>query len=280
MPLENCRISLCNEVLRHHPFEAQCARAAALGYDGLEIAPFTLGDTPHRLSRHDIAAVRKTLSDHGLCVTSLHWLLVAPEGLSITSADPAVRARTIAVADGLIDLAAELGAGVLVHGSPSQRALTPGDEAGGRARAKAFFAHAGERAFAAGLRYAIEPLARNETDHINTLDEAAALVASIGVPGLVTMLDTSSAGQTEIEPLQNLIARHGSAGTIAHVQLNDPNRRGPGEGAMAFAPILRALDAAGYRGDLAVEPFIYEPDGDAVAARAIGYLRGLLEGLS
>ena len=67
-------------------------------------------------------------------------------------------------------------------------------------------------------------------------------------------------------------------GLIAHIHLNDPNRRGPGEGDLAFAPILAALAEAGYGGMAAVEPFIYEPDGPSCAARAIGYVRGAMEG--
>jgi len=35
-------IALCNEVLAEMPFERQCEFAAATGYDGLELAPFTL----------------------------------------------------------------------------------------------------------------------------------------------------------------------------------------------------------------------------------------------
>jgi sugar phosphate isomerase/epimerase len=61
------------------------------------------------------------------------------------------------------------------------------------------------------------------------------------------------------------------------VQLNDPNRRGPGEGALEFAPILKALVDNGFRGMPAVEPFEYVPDGLACAARAIGYLQGLVQ---
>ena len=36
------RIALCNEVIAPMPFPAQCEYAAKLGYDGLEIAPYTL----------------------------------------------------------------------------------------------------------------------------------------------------------------------------------------------------------------------------------------------
>jgi len=43
------RIALCNEVLAGRDFAAQCAYAAALGYGGLEVAPFTLADDPGEL---------------------------------------------------------------------------------------------------------------------------------------------------------------------------------------------------------------------------------------
>ena len=36
------KIALCNEVIREMDFASQCQYVAALGYDGLEVAPFTL----------------------------------------------------------------------------------------------------------------------------------------------------------------------------------------------------------------------------------------------
>ena len=66
-------------------------------------------------------------------------------------------------------------------------------------------------------------------------------------------------------------------GWIAHVHLNDRNRRGPGQGSDRFGPVLRALRETGYAGFCAVEPFDYHPDGPTCAARAIGYLSGLME---
>ena len=69
------------------------------------------------------------------------------------------------------------------------------------------------------------------------------------------------------------------SGLIEHMHFNDPNRRGPGEGGLAFAPILSALRAGGYKGDASIEPFVYQPDGLTCAARGIGYIRGILETL-
>ena len=45
------RIALCNEVIRELAFERQCEFARKVGYDGLEVAPFTLGDEPQSAAR-------------------------------------------------------------------------------------------------------------------------------------------------------------------------------------------------------------------------------------
>jgi sugar phosphate isomerase/epimerase len=270
-------ISLCNEVIADFPFARQCEFARQVGYDGIEIAPMTLSPEPRRLSVEQRAGLRRAARDAGIAITSLHYLLRAPEGLSITAAEAAVRTRTIDAMRRLCDLAAELGARILVHGSPQQRQLTPGDETEGRKRAAECFAAVANAAETAGVIYCIEPLSRDQTACINTVEEAAALVRAIGSPAIRTMVDCCSAGRTEAESIPDLLHKWLPTGLIAHVHLNDPNRRGPGEGALAFWPILQALRAGGYAGMAAVEPFVYQPDGPACAARAIGYIRGLRE---
>ena len=274
------RIALCNEVIAPMPFPQQCEYAAKLGYDGLEIAPYTLSEEPHRMGSAQIAAARSAAEDAGVAVTGLHWLLVKPSGLSISARDAAVRGRTIDVMHSLIDLCAELGGRYLVHGSPHQRRVDPGDtRAAAASRAQECFAAVAERAQKAGVVYCIEALSAEQTPLINTLDEAVAMVEAVGNPHVKTMLDCSSAGRMEKEPLPALVERWLPRGVIAHVQLNDRNRRGPGQGEQRFAPLLAALRKHGYAGDLAVEPFDYVPDGPGAAARAIGYIRGILEAL-
>ena len=279
------KFALCNEVLQPLPFGQQCAIAAALGYEGLEVAPFTLADDPTTITDGEAAAFRRMAEDAGVAICGLHWLLVAPAGLSIVSADAALRARTTSVMLRMIELCRLMGGSYLVHGSPKQRSVPRGEtRAAALARVRDALAQAGRQAQACGVTYCIEPLAPRETDVVNTVAEAMALVEDIGSPGLQTMIDCSAAGQAEAEPVDALMARWMPRGHIAHVQVNDPNRRGPGQGAMAFAPIIRMIarmEALGhYRGIVAVEPFDYVPDGMGSAARAIGYLRGLVEGLA
>jgi sugar phosphate isomerase/epimerase len=274
------RIALCNEVIAPMPFPAQCAYAAKLGYDGLEIAPYTLSEEPHRLGVAQIGAARRAAEDAGIVVTGLHWLLLKPAGLSISTRDDAVRRRTLDVMLALVDLCAELGGRYLVHGSPQQRRIDAGDNRqAALARAQACFAAAAERAQKAGVIYCVEALAADQTPLINTLAEAAAMVEAVGNPALRSMLDCSAASRMERESFAALVRRWLPQGLIAHVQLNDRNRRGPGQGEQKFAPLFAALKRYGYQGDVAVEPFDYVPDGPAAAARAIGYLRGIMEAL-
>ncbi|MGE5791141.1 MAG: sugar phosphate isomerase/epimerase family protein [Bacteroidota bacterium] len=274
------KIALCNEVLQPMPFARQCEWAAAVGYDGLEVAPFTLSDQPQVMIPQERAAVRRAAADAGIAITGLHWLLLTPKGLSITSPEAAVRARTVEVMLRLIDFCADVGGKVLVHGSPGQRAIAAGEtRETAIARARDAFGQVAEHAQRAGMVYCIEPLATTETPVINTVAEAAAIVDAIGNPALRTMIDTSAAGRMEEAPLAAVIDRWLPTGRIAHVQVNDPNRRGPGEGELPFAPVFAALKRHGYAGVVAVEPFKYVPNGQACAARAIGYVRGILESL-
>jgi D-psicose/D-tagatose/L-ribulose 3-epimerase len=272
------KIALCNEVLQPLAFAQQCALAATLGYDALEVAPFTLAANPLEIGDAQAQAFARIAGDHGLAISGLHWLLVAPPGLSMVSADAALRRRTADAMVRMVELCAAMGGRYLVHGSPKQRSVPPGESrAVALERARECLLHAARAAERHGVTYCIEPLARAETDLFNTVAEAALLVDEIGSPAFTTMIDCSAAGQAESMPVPELITRWWPTGKIAHVQVNDPNRRGPGQGEMKFAPILAALRAVGYDGVLAVEPFDYVPDGPGCAARAIGYLRGLLE---
>ena len=278
------KFALCNEVLQPMAFAAQCAFAAGLGYDALEVAPFTLAEDPMQITDAEARGFAQVAADAGISISGLHWLLVAPAGLSIVSADAAVRQRTVDVMKRLVDLCAAMGGRYLVHGSPKQRSVPEGtSRSDAMARATECFARAGEAAAAAGVIYCIEPLSTRETDLLNSVAEAAQVVDALGLPGLKTMIDCSAAGQVETQPIEELMRHWMPSGHIAHVQVNDPNRRGPGQGEMNFAPILAAIaqmQASGqYTGTVAVEPFDYVPDGPGCAARAIGYLRGVMQGI-
>ncbi len=274
------RISLCSEVIGQLEFAAQCDLAAALGYDGLEIAPVTLAKDPRLISAEQRTMMRRAAETARIALTGLHWLMVMPPGLSITSSDPSIRRNSLEVIRSLVDLCAELGGSVLVHGSPDQRRLPEGPEAEtARKLGIEAMAVAAEAAEKAGVIYCLEPLSPDQTNFVTSVAEAVEIVDQIGSPALRTMIDTSAAGRGEIEPVADLIRRWLPDKRVVHIHLNDTNRRAPGQGGDDFPEIMRALKDVGYDGIAGVEPFIYDPDGPTVAARAIGYIQGLREAL-
>ena len=275
------KLALCNEVLRDLGFAAQCELAASLGYDAVEVAPFTLSEAPHELTAGERHCLRRTAREAGVPVSGLHFLLIAPPGLTITGEDAEARARTQSVIIELINLCADLGGRYLVHGSPQQRSVLPGASMpAARARARDILVAAGEAAGRAGVVYCLEALAPQETNFINTVAEAAELVREIGAPALKTMIDTSAAGRAEAQPIEELARQWVPTGLIGHVHLNDRKRRGPGQGEDRFGDFLRALAETGYSGAAGVEPFDYHPDPRTCAARAIGYVRGIEEAMA
>lgn len=277
------KISLCNEVIAGNgadaiTFEEQCLHASEMGYDGLEIAPFTLCSHAGELDVSRRKKILQTARSYELKITGLHWLLVSPEGLSITTADKPLWDQTLAVIKSTIDLCADLEARVLVHGSPLQRALPHGEEAtAARQRAIDLWAAAGEHAERQGLVYCIEPLARMETSFVNTVEEAVDIVNEINCPALQTMIDTSAAGLSEDLSVADLIRKWVPLGNIAHVQLNSTNRGAPGDGDDPFVDILKALREVEYAGVMAIEPFIYKEGGLNTARRAINYVKDIID---
>ena len=132
------KFAICNETYQNWELPRLCEHVAGCGYHGLEIAPFTLKDDPRQLTEEEAEVVGETVRAAGLEVVGLHWLLVKPEGLSITTSDAATHTRTIEVMRRLVGLCAALGGSYLVHGSPKQRLIAPGQsaqDAWGRARA-------------------------------------------------------------------------------------------------------------------------------------------------
>lgn len=270
------KIALCNEVIRDQPFEAQCALAGALGYDGLEVAPFTLSEDPARLSARRRRSLCRMAQEAGCPITGLHYLLAAPEGLSITSSEPQVQQKTRDHILQMVDLCADLGGGILVHGSPAQRRLEDGvSPQHARATAEAHLFAAGQAAHEAGVLYCIEPLSPRITNFLTSLAEAAEILDRLSSPGLTSMIDTLAAWQGETEEPDALLRRHLPAGIIGHVHLNDSNGRAAGQGEHRFLRIIKELQVQNYSGIIGVEPFDYHPDGPGAAAFAIGYLRGL-----
>ena len=205
-----------------------------------------------------------------MCIVALHWLLVKPPGLYITHPDRAVRRRTADYFVELVHLCADLGGNVLVIGSPKQRNLLPGVSRGEALDfAGEVFAAALRPAADQGVTLAVEALAPADSNLINTVAEAMELADRIAHPNFSINLDIK-AMSSESGSIADVI--RSAAGRFAHVQVNDPNGRGPGMGALQFEPILAALKEVHYDRWLSVEAFDFTPGPEAIARQSIEYL--------
>lgn len=267
------KLAICNETYRDWDLARACEHAAGAGYDGLEIAPFTLANDPSELTERDAARAAEVVRGAGLEVVGLHWLLLRPAGLHVATPDDAVRARTVRFAQHLARLCGAMGGEVLVWGSPAQRSFDPGwDRAAATARAVDAWRAVAEVAAAAGACVCLEPLAASETNFVTSAAEGRELVRRVDHPAFRLHLDVKAMSD-EREPIPEII--RASAGELRHFHANDPNLRGPGSGDVDYAPIAAALREASYDRWLSVEVFDYSPGPEAIAAESIEYLRSV-----
>jgi sugar phosphate isomerase/epimerase len=265
------RYAICNETFEGLDHARVFRFVAGLGYQGLELAPFTLAPRITDVTPERRRELRRQAEECGLQILGLHWLLARTEGLHLTSPDAGVRERTAGYLVELARCCAELGGDILVFGSPAQRRVPAGET---RARAADYALDTLRRARAgiadAGVTFCLEPLSPPEADFINTCAEAVELLDRLDDPRFRLHLDVK-AMSTEEAPAPDLIRRY--APRVGHFHANDPNRRGPGFGATDFVPLFRALGDVGYRGWVSVEVFDYTPDPETIARESLRYMR-------
>jgi sugar phosphate isomerase/epimerase len=272
------KIAICNELFQGWPIEKVFEYAAQLGYDGVEIAPFTLADSVTEISPTRRKAIRRAAESNGVEIVGLHWLLVKPEGLYINHPDEIIRIRTQEYIEELIHFCADIGGKVLVHGSPHQRTVQGWNFKEAWDWARETFKTCLETAQKRNVIYCIEPLPKTSTNFINTVEEARRLVKEIRHPNFRMVFDCRNASVQETSVTEVLL-RALESGHLCHIHVNDANGNGPGFGETRFTPILKTLIKNGYRGYISVEVSHFDPDPQTIASRSIGYLKGILETL-
>ncbi len=238
------KLGACTWIFGDTPLEEVAHGLSRLGYDGVELLGDPQGYPPQE--------ARRILSDHGLEAFSL-----TPLDVDLAHPDPEVRRRALDYYLGLLDYAAELGAGVVsCHGRVGRvRPIASQAE-----EEKLFLegvAHLAARAEGLGLRVALEVLNRYESHLLNTAAQALAVVEEVGSPALGVLLDTYHMNIEEAD-LPWTIRLVGGWLQLFHVA--DSNRRGVGRGHIPFPELLSALEGIGYRGPLIVECTAPGPD--------------------
>lgn len=272
------KFAICQEVFENWDWERQCRFIAEVGYEGIEVAPFTLAPLITGVSAQRRQTLKKQATDQGLQIIGLHWLLAKTTGLHLTSADRAVRQATAAYLVELGRACADLGGDILVFGSPAQRNL---DAATSREQGMERAAEVLEACLPAlaerGVKFCLEPLTPKETNFINTCADAVELIDRVGEPNLLLHQDVK-AMLSERDPIPDLVARYASR--VGHFHANDGNLLGPGMGPTDFTPIFRALVDSQYAGWVSVEVFDYAPGCEKIARESLEYMRATLAKVS
>ncbi len=265
------RHSICNEAFEKWPFADACKAIRKIGYTGIEIAPFTLSERPGDVTAAQRREYREIMQSEGLAFVGLHWLMVSPKGLHVTTPDDALRARSWQHIRDLIDLCADLGPdGVMVFGSPKQRSTT-----GGLSREQATrnyidgLASVAPQAAERGVTVLVEALPIDQCDVILTLEEAAGIVREIDSPGVRTMFDVHNA-INEIQPHADLVDQWFDY--IRHVHVNELDGKHCGAGAYDYKPVLATLARRGYGGWISLEAFDFTPGPERLAEASLRHL--------
>jgi len=267
------RYAICNETFGDWPLAKACDVAAAAGYTGIEIAPFTLASLATDIGARERGEIVRTIARAGLECVGLHWLLAKTERFHVTHPDPEVRLATVTYLGELARLCHELGGRVLVFGSPRQRSLVPGvTRTAALEHLHEVFSRLVPALEATDTVVALEPLAPTETDVLTTAAETISLLERIGSPHVRLHLDVK-AMSAEAEPIPDIV--RSAAGWLEHFHANDVNLQGPGFGAVDFAPIFQALADISYAGWVSVEVFDYAPGPERLAGESIDYMRAI-----
>jgi D-psicose/D-tagatose/L-ribulose 3-epimerase len=144
---------------------------------------------------------------------------------------------------------------------------------------------AARRAEELGVRLAVEPLNRFETDLVNTTEQGLALCADIGSPAAGLLLDTF---HMNIEEKSIGDAIRAAGDRLFHVHACENDRGTLGTAHVPWPEVFSALREIGYDGQVVIESFtpavttiaravcMWRPldaTGDALATAGLAFLR-------
>lgn len=268
------KYAMCNESMRQLSWPDQCRIIAQAGYQGIEIAAFTLvNESVLELDSRKRTEMKTVMHDQGIECAGLHWLLMPPPpGLHFTIPDDRVRSKTIDYVKNLVDFCADLGGNIMVFGSPKQRNSQgiPVSQAiqnfidGLTALAD----HAQHRQ----VKILIEPLDHTQTDVVNTVAQAVEIVKKLNHPAIQTMFDFHNTPD-ETESFASLVQRYSQYIHHIHVQEMDGKHLGTGDGVNLYQSTFQLLKDINYNQWISLEVFDFTPGGETIARESMRVLQ-------
>jgi D-psicose/D-tagatose/L-ribulose 3-epimerase len=222
--------------------------AASLGATHFELG----GEALEQRSDLPIDAIRRRLASQDM--TSSVCGLFGPTR-DLSHADPAVRAAGAAHLQACVEVAAEIGAGVVVGavcGTGGHTVVSDEQRAERYAWATDELQRAGDHARDLGVMIGVEPLNRYENNLLTTQAQARPLVDGLNHPNVGLHVDLFHANIEEAD-LGAAIRLAGDR--MVHCHAVDNTRGAPGSGHTDWSKIRDALRAIGYDKALVIETF-------------------------
>ncbi len=267
------KTAICNELFGKMSFQESCDLAAAHGFNGLEIAPFTLFGNVTSIPPDTINMIKNALNNSGLEFAGLHWLFVKPENLHITSPKRQTREKSWNHLKMLLTLAGELGGGYLTLGSPKQRIATGISITEAWKYMEEGLLGVADAAADCNSTVCIEALASTDTNVINTLKESKDLINRVNRDSISGMFDFHNCGD-ETDSWPELIRKNKDI--IKHVHLNTPSGGHPVPGdSDNFREPFSVLKDINYNGWISLEIFTIPEDPEQVLSETAEFLRGI-----
>ena len=262
-------VSLVPEV-RGGPFvfwddlPAACAKAAALGFDAVEVFPPSADGV-------DATRLRKLLDDNGLKLAAVGTGAGWVKGrLHLCLPDAEARGRARAFVRSIIDFAGPFGAPAII-GSMQGRSGDGVDHPTATGYLRDALAVLGDYARQYNVPLLFEPINRYETNMATTVEAGLSLIGPLETTNVKLLCDLFHMNIEEVDIARSLRAagRH-----LGHVHFVDSNRRPAGLGHLDYVPIVSALHEIGFAGYASAEALAY-PDPDATAKQTIEMFRRL-----
>ncbi|HWK59104.1 MAG TPA: sugar phosphate isomerase/epimerase family protein [Parapedobacter sp.] len=234
----------------------------------------------------DAGIIRQALDEHGLTCSSVCAAMGPGRDLRGTPAEQQAAVEYITQA---MEFMAQIDCPVMVgplYSTVGRAEQTPRDEY--RKQWDTVVPHLQRlavRADGLGVKLALEPLNRYETDFINTCEQAVALVDDVGHQAIGILLDTY---HMNIEEKDSAAAIRKAAHRLLHVHACGCDRGAPGGDHIDWDSIREALKEVNYRGSLVIESFTpavkviakaasiwrdFEPSREDIAIKGTAFLR-------
>lgn len=235
--------------------DALFSKISAMGYDAVEIAV----EDPALL---DVKQLKTLLQRHHL--DALICGAFGPDR-DLTADAVALQKTGLQYIEECLDICVALGAsffaGPMYSAVGKARMLSPDQRKTEWDRAVTNLQKVCGMAAERGLRIALEPLNRFESDLVNTAADALRMIADIDHPAAGLMLDGFHVNIEE-PSIRDAVAAAGDK--LLHVQVAENYRGTPGTGETNWSNWYQALEAINYRGVVSVESFT--PDNKELAA--------------